>query len=76
MRTVLPGFQGVPRCLVGAPAAIGELHRVGFAQVDHAGAQQLAQDVLELTPGSVTPFGLINDTQRRVTVILDDEIAR
>lgn len=34
----------------------------------------LLQDLLALTPGSVTPFGLINDTQRRVTVILDEEI--
>ena len=32
------------------------------------------QEVLALTPGSVTPLGLINDTQRRVTVILDDEM--
>jgi Ala-tRNA(Pro) deacylase len=30
--------------------------------------------VLELTPGSVTPFGLINDRPRRVTVILDQEM--
>jgi Ala-tRNA(Pro) deacylase len=32
------------------------------------------EQVLALTPGSVTPFGLINDTQRRVTVILDEEM--
>jgi Ala-tRNA(Pro) deacylase len=32
------------------------------------------QEVLELTPGSVTPFGLINDRQRRVTVILDQDM--
>jgi Ala-tRNA(Pro) deacylase len=31
-------------------------------------------EVEQLTPGSVTPFGLINDTARRVTVILDDEM--
>ena len=31
-------------------------------------------EVLELTPGSVTPFGLINDRQRRVTVILDQDM--
>jgi Ala-tRNA(Pro) deacylase len=39
--------------------------RFSFARPD------VLQDVLALTPGSVTPFGLINDTQRRVTVILD-----
>jgi Ala-tRNA(Pro) deacylase len=35
---------------------------------------ELLQEVLELTPGSVTPFGLINDRQRRVTVILDQQM--
>jgi Ala-tRNA(Pro) deacylase len=35
---------------------------------------KLLQEVLGLTPGSVTPFGLINDWQRRVTVILDQEV--
>lgn len=30
--------------------------------------------VLELTPGSVTPFGLMNDRQRQVTVILDQDM--
>ena len=34
----------------------------------------MLQEVLGLTPGSVTPFGLINDAQRRVTVILDEEM--
>jgi len=42
--------------------------RFSFARPD------LLQDVLQLTPGSVTPFGLINDTQRRVTVILDQDM--
>ena len=30
--------------------------------------------MLALTPGSVTPFGLIHDKQRRATVILDEEM--
>ncbi|MEJ0015903.1 MAG: prolyl-tRNA synthetase associated domain-containing protein [Acetobacteraceae bacterium] len=42
--------------------------RFSFARPD------LLEEVLALTPGSVTPFGLINDTQRRVTVILDEEM--
>jgi Ala-tRNA(Pro) deacylase len=42
--------------------------RFSFARPD------VLQEVLALTPGSVTPFGLINDAQRRVTVILDEEI--
>ena len=46
---------------VGAP-------RFSFAR------PEVLQEVLELTPGSVTPFGLINDTARRVRVILDQEM--
>lgn len=42
--------------------------RFSFARPD------VLREVLALTPGSVTPFGLINDTQRRVTVILDEEM--
>ena len=42
--------------------------RFSFARSD------LLAEVLELTPGSVTPFGLINDRQRRVTVILDQDM--
>ncbi|HEY7579727.1 MAG TPA: prolyl-tRNA synthetase associated domain-containing protein [Acetobacteraceae bacterium] len=38
------------------------------------GRPDLLQEVLALTPGSVTPFGLINDTQRRVSVVLDQEM--
>ena len=35
---------------------------------------ELLQELLGATPGSVTPFGLMNDTQRRVNVILDAEM--
>jgi Ala-tRNA(Pro) deacylase len=42
--------------------------RFSFARPD------VLQEVLALTPGSVTPFGLINDKQRRVSVILDEEM--
>ena len=47
--------------LLGAP-------RFSFAR------PEVLQEVMQLTPGSVTPFGLINDTQRRITVILDEEM--
>ena len=30
--------------------------------------------LLKLTPGSVSPFGLINDTENQITVIIDQEI--
>lgn len=35
---------------------------------------ELLQEVLGLTPGSVTPFGLMNDTARRVRVVLDQDL--
>lgn len=35
------------------------------------GRPELLKEVLGVEPGSVTPFGLINDTERRVTVVLD-----
>ena len=36
------------------------------------GSPDLLMEVLGVIPGSVTPFGLINDTDGRVTVILDE----
>jgi Ala-tRNA(Pro) deacylase len=48
--------------------------RVGGARFSF-GKPELLMEVLGVTPGSVTPFGLINDAERRVTVILDDELA-
>lgn len=62
---VLPGEKradlGRLEKLLGAP-------RFSFARPD------LLLEVLELTPGSVTPFGLINDRDRRVRVVLDQEM--
>jgi Ala-tRNA(Pro) deacylase len=40
------------------------------------GRPELLEEVLGVTPGSVTPFGLINDQERRVRVILDAEMMR
>ena len=42
--------------------------RFSFARPD------VLQDVLALAPGAVTPFGLMNDEERRVTVVLDQEM--
>ena len=57
-------------------ADLGRLERtLGAARFSFAKPDVL-QDVLQLTPGSVTPFGLINDTQRRVNVILDQEMLK
>ena len=38
------------------------------------GKPELLMEVLGLTPGSVTPFGLINDGARRVTVVFDHDM--
>ena len=46
------------------PAIIGS-RRLSF------GKPELLLEALGVTPGSVTPFGLINDTSVRVNVILD-----
>jgi Ala-tRNA(Pro) deacylase len=48
-----------------APDKIGS-RRLSF------GKPELLMDVLGLEPGSVTPFGLINDLVHRVNVILDE----
>jgi Ala-tRNA(Pro) deacylase len=38
------------------------------------GKAELLLEVLGVTPGSVTPFAVINDGERRVTVVLDAEM--
>jgi len=40
------------------------------------GKPELLLEVLGLTPGSVTPFGLINDVTRRVTVVIDQDLLK
>ena len=50
--------------LKAAPAKIGS-RRLSF------GKPELLMEVLGVEPGSVTPFGLINDTENRVNVVLD-----
>ena len=40
------------------------------------GKPDLLLEVLGLTPGSVTPFGLINDRARLVTVVVDEDVLK
>jgi len=48
------------------------LHRrLGASGRFSFGSEGLMMELLGVRPGSVTPFGVINDTQRRVTVVLD-----
>ena len=44
--------------------------RHGLRKLSFASAEELAA-MLELTPGSVSPLGLLNDAGRRVTLYLD-----
>jgi Ala-tRNA(Pro) deacylase len=55
--------------LKAAPAKIGS-KRLTF------GKPELLMEVLGVEPGSVTPFGLINDTSQRTNVILDEAMMR
>jgi Ala-tRNA(Pro) deacylase len=55
--------------LKAAPAKIGS-KRLTF------GKPELLMEVLGVEPGSVTPFGLINDKDNRINVILDEAMMR
>ncbi|WP_173979877.1 prolyl-tRNA synthetase associated domain-containing protein [Magnetospirillum sp. UT-4] len=44
--------------------------RIGSARLSF-GSATLLQEVLGVSPGSVTPFALLNDTAHRVTPVLD-----
>ncbi len=47
--------------------------RIGAARLSFA-KPELLLEILGLTPGSVTPFALLNDKEKRVTVVLDDSM--
>lgn len=49
--------------------------RVGAPRFSFGSAETL-QRILAITPGSVTPFALINDTSRQVTVVIDEDILK
>ena len=49
---------------------IGASGRVSF------GSGELLEEVWGVRPGAVTPFGAINDSEGRVTVVLDSDLMR
>jgi Ala-tRNA(Pro) deacylase len=49
---------------------IGAASRVSFGKPD------MLMELLGVTPGAVTVFGLINDSERRVKIILDETLMR
>ena len=46
--------------------------RLGHGALSFAGAEEL-KALLHLTPGSVTPFGALNDAEHRVDILLDED---
>ncbi len=58
-------------CLEDTQIAMNSLHKkIGAARLSF-GNPQLLFEVLGITPGSVSPFALINDHDRRVNVVLE-----
>lgn len=49
--------------------------QLGVARLSFASAEKL-DEYLGLEPGSVTPMGLINDRERRVTVLIDRDLRK
>lgn len=49
--------------------------QIGVARLSFANAQQLEQ-YLGLTPGAVSPMGLVNDVDRRVHVLVDRDVLK
>lgn len=47
--------------------------RIGSKRLSF-GKPELLMEVLGVAPGSVTPFSLVNDTERRCTVVFDAEM--
>jgi len=50
-------------------------HAIGSARLSFA-KPELLLEFLGITPGSVTPFALMNDAKRRVTVVLDADMMK
>src|SRR5271168_886795 len=68
--------KDAPYLVVAAEDAVIELkslHRLlGASGRFSFGSRDLMRELLGVEPGSVTPFAVINDTARRVTVVLDE----
>lgn len=50
-------------------------HQLGSGRLSFGNAQ-LLEEVLGVSPGSVSTFGVINDREGRVSVVLDDALMR
>ena len=47
--------------------------KIGIGRISF-GKPDLLMELLGVEPGGVTPFGLINDTETRVTVVLEERL--
>lgn len=47
-------------------------HLIGASGKVSFGKQEMLMDLLGVAPGAVTAFGVVNDTERRVTMVLDE----
>ena len=55
-------------------ANLGDIaRRIGAGKLSFA-SSALLLDVLGITPGSVTPFAILNDAQKRVGIVLDGDM--
>jgi Ala-tRNA(Pro) deacylase len=62
-------------CALGSTSVgLNQLHKtLGCARLSF-GPEALMIEILGVTPGSVTLFGLVNDTNKQVTLVLDDAL--
>ncbi len=62
--------------LEDAPVDLKKLRKAIGAGNLSFGKPELLEEILGVVPGAVTPFGLINDPEGRVDVLLDGEMLR
>jgi Ala-tRNA(Pro) deacylase len=63
--------------LEDASIDLKSLHRrLGASGRFSFGSAEAMLEILGVVPGAVTPFGVINDTAGRVSVVLDEELMR
>jgi Ala-tRNA(Pro) deacylase len=72
LRTAMRGDLYLVSALEDAAIALKSLHRrLGAGGRFSFGSADLMRQTLGVEPGAVTPFGALNDTEGRVTVVLD-----
>ena len=71
------GWLVLLTALEDAPIELKSLHRrIGASGRFSFASAEIMRETLGVEPGAVTPFGAMNDRDRRVTLILDAELMR